>query len=135
MLKVNLDFYVVQEVEIKLKEAGSSCYNFSKAHPSVKRFVGWILSLSYWLQELVSWVLHVVTFLYSILFSLDYTCVSLGSRNPRRVSCISPELVSKLCPLFVLMEIMITWKSLKKVQIIEKLIENVLLFNYYNTLQ
>lgn len=45
MLKVNLDFYVVQEVEIKLKEAGSSCYNFSKAHPSVKRFVGLDLSL------------------------------------------------------------------------------------------
>ena len=50
ILKVNLDFYIVQDVEIRLKEAGSSCcYNFSKAHPSVKRSVGYILSLSYWL--------------------------------------------------------------------------------------
>lgn len=49
ILKVNLEFYIVQDVEIRFKEAGSSCYNFSKAHPPVKRSVGYILSLSYWL--------------------------------------------------------------------------------------
>lgn len=75
-----------------------------------------------------------VTFLYSILFSLDYTCVSLGSRNPR-VSCIC-RVSFKVVPLICFDgnndHLKILKESSNNREINRK---NVLLFNYYNTLQ